>query len=146
MVCKEKMGIILNDNNKFSILLAKPIPQSDREKVINVIVFNEDLLEEHQMKVILVNRLYNGFRGNKEHTYLLVLQIYASNFDNQHDCHFYNGFIGIRNLKDNMKVLSLKNVYLYLENNDLRILVINIDDPADVGITIARYMTKLHLE
>ena len=119
----------------------RQIPQVFDTKDLDWSVFDESILYEHQLKSMGVCGIHLAFRGNKEHTHLMVENIVEGHFDPTHELAGMP-FIGIDNFEDKAHKLTVHNNVKRKTNNMMR-LPVEMDNLLSPGGTLKRYMDKM---
>ena len=122
------------------------IANGDIEK-LDISIFNEDDLKEHQAKVLVILGKYAGFRGSKEPTYLKKDQFTFGTFARDSPIFPSKKYIAIRYMdEDKTNKLNLSTNHLReIENCRLPILSDGTkgDLKNDAGGAISRLRTKV---
>ena len=119
----------------------KQIPQVFDTKDLDWTVFDEDNLEDHQLKCMGVCSTHLAFRGNKEHTHLTVANIIEGVFDPTHELKGMS-WIGVDNFQDKAHKLTVHNNVKRSTNNMMR-LPVEIENMSSQGGTLKRYTNKI---
>jgi hypothetical protein len=120
----------------------RQIPTQNKSSQIDITVFDENNVYQHQQKTLIICGLYNAFRGSKEHAELLVANVVEGTFEAGHELEGLP-WIGFNNMLDKATKLSLTNPIMRQTANCMR-LPVDIDDQSSPGGSIKRYTTKLH--
>ena len=105
--------------------------------------FDEDILIEHQMKVMIIFGCLFGFRGNKEYVNLKRCNIVTGIYPDNHASFPGWTWWGLDGLSDKTLKLSLKNPYVRDQGELLKYPVVPNHPDKDIGGCIARLATKL---
>eukprot|EP00986_Skeletonema_menzelii_P017420 scaffold19380_cov81-Skeletonema_menzelii.AAC.2 len=119
----------------------RQIPEATHVSQLDLQVFDEDDLPQHQKKCMVVFGTYFAFRGATEHTNLLVSQVELGYFERGHPLEGQE-FVRVNNIVDKSHQLSMRNTVKRDTKNMMRIPV-NRSDICDPGGTIARFLDKL---
>ena len=113
---------------------------NDRKK-ISLAMFDESDARQHQMKILFGCGAKWGFRGQKEHWKLEVMDVIKGEFPEGHP---YQGteYYGLSGFEDKTKKLSLSNNYLNDFEEVIRCPYIP-DDPENLAGSIKRYLEKV---
>mmetsp|Transcript_4578 Transcript_4578/g.7743 ORF Transcript_4578/g.7743 Transcript_4578/m.7743 type:complete len:550 (+) Transcript_4578:127-1776(+) len=105
--------------------------------------FDEDNINEHQMKNMVVCGSCLGFRGRTEHTYLTRDNIVIDKFEAGSDFFGYE-YIGVTNLTDKSHRIDPINDTARNTKNMMRLPIIDMNDPDDPGAIFKRLFDKMH--
>ena len=113
----------------------------DDVKQLDLSVFDESDIHQHQLKLLVVNGAMFGLRGLSEHTFLEVKHIDHGTIEPGHE---FAGFkyYGYNGLTDKSHKLSTTNSYVR-QSKHLRLPVLNESDPNDAAACLKRYLQKL---
>ena len=118
------------------------IPQNaDSVTDVDLTVFDENILPDHQKKCQASCGLFLAFRGLKEHAYVLVSQVIEGIFEKGHALEG-KPWIGFDNMSDKSHQLSMTNTMMRKTNNLMRIPV-EIDNINSPGGMLKRYLMKV---
>lgn len=104
---------------------------------------DENDIVRHQKKLIGIMGTHFGLRGRGEHADLRKCNVIMGKFEpssrfKNHD------FIGLTGLLDKTTKVSATNDYARKSNNNMRLPIIDPEDPRDPGAIFKRYVDKMH--
>lgn len=105
--------------------------------------FDENCLKQHQMKMLVGFGTLLGFRGNNEHTNMLLSQIGTGRFPNDHPLFPGYEWAGLKHFyRDKSQELSIENPTVRVLGKDIGKFPILPGHPKDFGGSILRYIAK----
>ena len=124
----------------------------EEAQLVDISKFNEDILEEHQEKCLIIFGCKMGFRGDDEHTYLMICQIGTGVYPSNHPLFPGYEWCGLISMGNEKRLkLGVKNDYVRTLSNGLGRFPILSDGKTDdvkrdIGGTIKRYIEKIPLD
>jgi len=104
---------------------------------------NENDLSQFQEKLLVIFGFLFGFRGNKEHTELMVDQITEGTYPSDHPLFANQRYRGVNDFKDKTHKLSTNNTYVRSEMDMGRFPVLTGEAAGtaqDIGGAIDRFL------